>query len=264
MGYSRAAYYKAVRVIEMKEIKSEMIFQMVLEWKRLMKNIGGKKLYDHLKHEIEKLDGPRIGRDKFFNILRERGLLVKKKRKYAKTTNSYHRFHTYKNIVKNTELTGPDQAVASDITYLRTEKCFLYLSLQTDLYSRKITGWDLSISLSVEGSIRALGMTIKQSRNPNGMIHHSDRGIQYCCKAYIEKLRKYKMQISMTEENHCYENAVAERINGILKQEFDLDSTFRNYKEAYKAVKQAIFIYNNYRKHWSLDLSTPMQIHNAA
>jgi putative transposase len=204
-----------------------MIFQMVLEWKRLMKNIGGKKLYDHLKHEIEKLDGPRIGRDKFFNILRERGLLVKKKAQVRKDNELIPSLSYIQKHRKKHELTGPDQAVASDITYLRTEKCFLYLSLQTDLYSRKITGWDLSISLSVEGSIRALGMTIKQSRNPNGMIHHSDRGIQYCCKAYIEKLRKYKMQISMTEENHCYENAVAERINGILKQEFDLDSTFR-------------------------------------
>lgn len=264
MGYSRAGYYKANRVIEMNECKSEKICIMVLDWKRLMKNIGGKKLYEHLRHEIEKLEGPRIGRDKFFDILRKRGLLVKRKRKYAKTTDSYHHFHKFKNLVKDTVLTGPDQAVASDITYLRTEKCFLYLSLQTDLYSRKITGWDLSYSLSVEGSMRALSMTIKQSRNPNGMIHHSDRGIQYCCKAYVKKLKNHKVRISMTEENHCYENAVAERVNGILKQEFELDCTFKNYKEAYKAVKQAIFIYNNYRKHWSLRLSTPMQIHNAA
>ena len=263
MGNSRAGYYKANRVIEMKESKSEKICNLVLDWKRLMKHIGGKKLYEQLKDEIAKMEGPKIGRDKFFDILRERHLLVKRKRNYAKTTDSYHRFHTYENLVKDLILTGPDQAVASDITYLRTEKCFLYLSLQTDLYSRMITGWDLSYSLSVEGSMRALGMTIKQSRNPNGMIHHSDRGIQYCCKAYIKKLKKHKMRISMTEENHCYENAVAERVNGILKQEFELDCTFKNYKEAYKAVKQAIFIYNYYRKHWSLGLCTPVQIHKA-
>lgn len=264
MGYSRAGYYKANRVIEEKESKSDKIVEMVMEWKRLMKNIGGKKLYDELKRKIDLLDGPKIGRDKFFDILRKRRLLVKRKRKYAKTTDSYHRFYKYKNKVKGTKLTGPDQAVASDITYIRTEKSFLYLSLQTDLYSRKITGWDLSNSLSVEGSIRALNMTVRQSRNPHDTIHHSDRGIQYCCNAYIKKLKKHKMRISMTEENHCYENAIAERINGILKQEFNLDCTFKNYKEAYKAVKQAIFVYNNYRKHWSLGLSTPMQIHQAA
>ena len=264
MGYSKAAYYKANRVIEDKKSKNEKIAGMVIEWKQMMKNIGGKKLYDELKGEIGLMEGPKVGRDKFFDILRERGLLVKKKRKHAITTNSDHRFRKHKNLVKDTILTGPDQAVASDITYIRTQKCFLYLSLQTDLYSRKITGWDLSTSLSVEGSLRALGMTIGQSRNPNGMIHHSDRGIQYCCKAYVKKLKKNKMKISMTEENHCYENAIAERVNGILKQEFDLDSTFKNYQEAYKAVKQAIFIYNNYRKHWSLVLSTPMQVHTAA
>lgn len=264
MGYSRAGYYKANRVIEDKTSKNELIADLVRERRKLIDYEGGKKLYKELKEIIADLEGPKVGRDKFFELLRENCFIIKRKRKYVKTTNSYHFYRKHKNLVKDKILTGPDQAVASDITYISTADDFLYLSLQTDLYSRKITGWDLSDSLSVEGSIRALKMTIKQSRNTVGMIHHSDRGIQYCCHAYTEHLDQHQIQISMTEENHCYENAIAERVNGILKQEFGLDKTYKNYKEAHKAIKQAIFIYNNYRKHWSLGLSTPNEVHNAA
>jgi len=225
--------------------------------------IGGKKLYKLLKSELDE-QGKNIGRDKFFDILRKHELLVKRRKKYVKTTDSYHRFHKYKNKLKEKRLTGPNQAYVNDITYLRTEEGFMYLFLQTDAYSRLITGWDLSDSLAIDGAVKALKMTLRQCSNSAGAIHHSDRGIQYCCKEYVKILKRNKMEISMTEENHCYENAMAERVNGILKEEFLLSEKFANKALALKAVKQAIISYNNYRPHWSLNLCTPQQIHHAA
>jgi putative transposase len=245
------------------ELKEEMVVKLVQEIRRQQPNIGGKKLYKLLKPELERLGGG-IGRDRFFDILRKHGYLVKRRRKYVSTTDSYHRFHKYKNKLKEKHLTGPNQAYVSDITYLRTRQGFVYLFLQTDAYSRMITGWDVSDSLSIEGAIRALQMSVKQCPDPHGVIHHSDRGIQYCCNDYVELLTSNKMVISMTEENHCYENAIAERVNGILKQEFLLDTTFADKSAAVKAVKEAIMTYNTRRPHWSLNLCTPMQMHVAA
>lgn len=224
--------------------------------------LGGKKLYKLLKADLEKLHSS-PGRDRFFEILRKKGLLVKRKRKYVRTTDSYHRFHKYKNKLKGKKLTGPNQAYVSDITYLRTREGFVYLFLQTDAFSRMITGWDLSDSLAIEGAIRALQMTLKQGGKCNA-IHHSDRGLQYCSNDYVKILKDNKMDISMTEEHHCYENAIAERVNGILKQEFLLDEQFQDKDSALKAVKEAIQSYNNLRPHWSLNLCTPLQMHNAA
>lgn len=207
---------------------------------------------------------PGVGRDKFFDILRKKKLLVKRRKKHVYTTDSFHRFRVYKNALKNKLLTAPHQALVSDITYLRINKGFVYLSLITDAYSRKITGWSLSDSLSIEGAIAALKMAVKQCPNTTDVIHHSDRGIQYCSHGYVKLLKKRNMIISMTEENHCYENAMAERVNGILKEEFLLDAEFANKAIALKAVKEAIATYNNLRPHWSLRLFTPQQIHQAA
>lgn len=245
------------------DLKEDIVVKLVQNIRCLQPRLGGKKLYKLLKADLNKLEST-MGRDKFFDVLRKNGLLVKRRRKYAKTTDSYHRFHKHKNKFKEKLLTGPDQAYVSDITYLRTRKGFVYLFLQTDAWSRKITGWHLSASLAIEGAVKALKMTIKQSKKTQGTIHHSDRGIQYCCKDYIKILKKYKMEISMTEENHCYENSIAERVNGILKQEFLLDEEFADADMALKAVKQAIDTYNNKRPHWSLNLCTPNQIHLAA
>lgn len=239
------------------------VIKLVQEVRRYQPKIGGKKLYKLLKADLDRVQGG-IGRDKFFDILRPAELLVKRKRKYVRTTDSYHRFHKYKNKLKEKLLTGPNQAYVSDITYLRTKEGFLYLFLQTDAYSRMITGWDLSNSLAIEGAMRALQMTIRQCVKTESIIHHSDRGFQYCCREYVKILKKHKMEISMTEENHCYENAIAERVNGILKQEFLLDETFADEASALRAVAEAIESYNNRRPHWSLELCTPKQIHVAA
>lgn len=240
-----------------------MIIELVMAVRRFQPKIGGKKLYSLLRDEINQISEGSIGRDKFFDILRKNGMLVKRMKKYPYTTQSYHRFRVYKNELRNKELTGPDQVYVSDITYLRTAKGFVYLSLITDAWSRMIVGWALSDSLSIEGTLKALKMALKLCKTPKGLIHHSDRGIQYCSYAYTALLKKYGVIISMTEENHCYENALAERVNGILKDEFLLDATFANKTMALKAVKQAIESYNIRRPHWSLGLQLPWQVHYA-
>lgn len=234
------------------------------EVRRIHPRIGGKKLYELLKADLRQMEGA-TGRDKFFDILGSNNLLVKRRKKYVKTTDSWHYFHKYRNKLKDKLLTGAGQAYASDITYLRTRSGFVYLFLQTDVYSRMITGWCLSNSLSIDGALKALKMTLKQcGGKTKEVIHHSDRGIQYCCKEYVKLLQDRGMQISMTEENHCYENAMAERVNGILKQEYLLEETFADYGSALQAVKEAINSYNNLRPHWSLSLLTPRQMHMVA
>lgn len=224
-----------------------------------MPRIGGRKLYKMLEKDLEQAG--KIGRDKFFDILRNNGLLVERIRSGTRTTNSYHRFHRYGNLLYNSQVTAPNACWVSDITYIRTLSGFAYLFLITDYYSRKIVGWDLSGSLSIEGGLNALGMAFKQRTGSGELIHHSDRGIQYCCKDYVDLLLKHDVQISMTEQNHCYENAKAERVNGILKEEFLLNSTFNSFSVARSAVGQAIKTYNELRPHWSLNLQTPQQVH---
>ncbi len=211
----------------------------------------------------------KVGRDTLFNILRKHNMLTLRKKTSARTTNSYHRFYKYKNIIKDIEINRPNQVWASDITYIRTVKGFCYLALITDMYSRKIVGYDLSDSLELKGCVRALNKAIYQAKNTctersrsiNGLIHHSDRGIQYCSNVYTQILKRNKIGISMTEENHCYENAMAERVNGILKDEFYLDQTFDNVAHAKRAAKNAINLYNEIRLHLSLDYKTPNMVY---
>ena len=257
---NRSGYYKQLKSVEQSVMEESIIIDLVLEQRHQMPRIGGKKLHFMLKEDLQVVG--KIGRDKFCNILRKHDLLVKRKRSYTRTTNSYHRFHCWKNQIKDREFTVPNECWVSDITYLRTLEGFTYLSLITDLYSRKIVGWSLSKSLSIEGALSALSMALRQRKDrKTPLIHHSDRGVQYCCNTYVNLLQKNKITISMTEENHCYENSTAERVNGILKDEFLLDSVFKNYGEASKAVKESIRIYNDCRPHWSLALRTPSAVH---
>ena len=239
------------------------IVELVCQLRHRHPRMGGKKIYRRLKDEINKID-QKVGRDKFFDILRRHKLLVKRRRKYVYTTNSYHRFRVYKNRIKDKLFTKAGQGWASDITYIRTGKKFMYLFLITDLYSRKIVGWALADSLRIEGAIEALKMAIKQCCVTKGLIHHSDRGIQYCSKEYVTLLTEAGIEISMTEENHCYENAMAERVNGILKDEYSLEEEFPTSKQAQKATREGIWSYNMERPHWSLQLSTPNEIHIAS
>jgi transposase InsO family protein len=262
-GLSRWGYYKSLKNSDKQDAEEARLVEMVQDVRRSMPRLGGRKLYHLLSEQLNSLVR-KPGRDKFFDFLKRYGLLVKRKRKNAYTTQSHHHFYKYSNRLKSKQLTAPNQAYVSDITYLRTRQGFVYLFVQTDAFSRLITGWHLSKSLSIEGAVRALKMTLKQCPAPAGVIHHSDRGIQYCSKAYVKELQSRGMEISMTEENHCYENAIAERINGILKQEFLLDTEFKDFSTAYRAVKQAVHAYNVKRPHYALNLCTPQKVHNAA
>jgi putative transposase len=204
-----------------------------------------------------------LGRDKFFDLMRDEGLLIRRKRKYVKTTNSEHGFRVYSNKIKGLKITRPNQVWVCDITYIATSEGFMYLALITDLYSRKIVGYDISDSLEAEGCRRALKRALSMVKIPEGIIHHSDRGIQYCCKEYIKLLKKHKMEISMAAKGDCYENAVAERVNGILKQEYDLGCRFISKEIAVKVTKEGINLYNTIRLHRSIDFKTPEEMYAA-
>jgi transposase InsO family protein len=239
---------------------NSLIIDLIMEERRQQPRLGGKKLYYLLKESIHKINSG-CGRDKFFDILRENELLVEKKRSYTRTTNSYHRFYTHKNLIKTLKVEHPNQVWASDITYLRVGSGFAYLSLITDIYSRKILGWHLSESLSIEGCIKSLKRAISSCNTTKGIIHHSDRGIQYCSNPYTSILKKHNILISMTEKNHCYENSLAKRVNGILKEEYMLDSCFSNLEQAKQACTQAVKMYNTRRPHWALNFKTPHEVH---
>jgi len=259
----RDAFYKyQKRYVAKKKVESDVI-KLVKQSRRILPREGTRKLIRSLKIDFEK-QHLKIGRDQLFRILRENDLLVRRKKYSSRTTNSYHRFYKYNNIIKDVNINKPNQVWAADITYIRTIKGFCYLALITDMYSRKIVGYDLSDSLELKGCLRALQKAIYQAKQTKGLIHHSDRGIQYCSNIYTAILKRKKIEISMTEENHCYENALAERVNGILKDEFYLDQTFMNTAHAKRATKNAIKLYNNKRLHLSLDYKTPNYVHQNA
>lgn len=208
------------------------------------------------------MDGVKVGRDRLFTLLRERDALVKRKRRATYTTYSRHSYAVAPNRVTDLEVTAPRQVVVSDITYVRlVSGKFVYLFLVTDLYARHVVGWSLSPDLSHHGALRALHMAAATIGDVEGLVHHSDRGSQYCCHEYIHALNSYRILPSMTDANHCYQNAVAERVNGILKDEFDLDAMFTSYHQAHIAVEQAVHRYNHIRHHGSLGLrQTPAEV----
>ncbi len=238
------------------------MLQRVREIRSKQAKIGGRKLYNEIKPLLIEM-GFKFGRDRFFDFLRRHGLLIRRKKKYVKTTNSRHRFYKYSNLIKEMAISKPNQIYVSDITYIRTLEGFCYLSLITDACSRKIIGYNLSRSLGIEGCMSALRMALRQKPQEAKPIHHSDRGIQYCSYDYTDLLKKNEIQISMTEQDHVYENALAERVNGILKDEFMLGETLRNYEIAKRLVKESIWIYNEERPHLSLDYDKPSMRHAA-
>jgi len=262
MNKTREAYYKHMRKRTQQSIEHPIIHELVMEQRTYMPRLGGKKLYaligDNLKdHDL------RIGRDKLFSWLRQHDLLVRPKRRHTRTTNSNHRFHVHQNLIKDQTVTKPDQVWVSDITYLKLQKGFCYLALITDAYSRKIIGYHVNETLELKGCLKALQMACGQRKNKFDTIHHSDRGIQYCSNQYIEQLNGQGIKISMAEAGNCYENAMAERVNGILKDEFNLDRTFRDIEHAMKSTSQAIITYNMRRPHMSIEMKKPAELYAA-
>ena len=223
--------------------------------------LGTRKLHYLLRKKLLESGHACLGRDRLFALLRQKNMLIKRKRKYAVTTDSNHPFKKYGNLVLDTVITHPNQVWVSDITYVRTVQGFCYVSLVMDLYSRKIVGYHASSSLELEGCVKALKIALKCGKPE---IHHSDRGSQYCSHIYTGLLKKEDAEISMAEAGNCYENANAERINGILKQEFNLNATFESLKQVRKTLKQAVKVYNQKRPHWSLNLQVPDKVYAAA
>lgn len=260
-GLKRDAFYKyRKRSVKRKMIASKVIV-MVRQERKDLPRVGTRKLHMLLQPMLEK-EQLKIGRDKLFDILREQKMLIGRKKASCRTTNSYHRFYKYNNLIKDMVVTKPNQVWVSDITYIRTVKGFCYLALITDMYSRKIVGYDISNSLELGGCLRALNKALYKVKSTNELVHHSDRGIQYCSNQYVNVLKRNSIRISMTEENHCYENALAERVNGILKDEFYLDQCFFSNEHAKRATKNAVKLYNNKRLHLSLGYKTPNMVHN--
>jgi transposase InsO family protein len=224
-----------------------------------MPRLGTRKLYYLLEDDFNQL-GIKIGRDSFFNYLRSESMLIKARKNYTKTTNSKHWMRKHPNLIKDQLPQRPEEYFVSDITYIKSRERTHYLSLVTDAYSRKIMGYQLSDDMSAENVVKALQMAIKKRRSTKTLIHHSDRGLQYCSAIYQEKLKKNGIKPSMTDGYDCYQNALAERINGILKQEF-LIHKCNNQKELQVLINQSIETYNAKRPHLSLKMKTPNFIH---
>ena len=258
---SPQAYYRNYQYRKKVKIEEDKILDFVRRERSKNPKLGVRKLYTKFRYYYP-LNKIKIGRDKFFELLRKHDLLIKRRRRYCRTTNSNHSFRVYKNLIKDRQATAPHQVWVSDITYINTYEGFLYLSLITDGYSRKIVGYEVNDTLEATGCLRALDKAIKQLSDNRYPIHHSDRGSQYCSYRYTRRLLERDLSISMTEENHCYENAKAERVNGILKDEYFLDMKFMSKSIARRACKQAIYYYNTDRPHLSLEMKTPQMVHN--
>lgn len=229
--------------------------------RREQHRLGTLKVYKLIKPALEQKQ-IKIGRDKFYTLMREQSLLIQRKRRFHVTTNSNHRFWKYPNLIKGNVYNKSEQVWVSDLTYIKTEQGFLYLALVTDLYSKKIMGFHLADNTKVENTTKALRMALAARQYPNrSLIHHSDRGFQYCSHEYTQLLTDNKIKISMTQNSDPYENAVAERVNGILKGEFEIGEGFVNQAQAQREIKNAINVYNSKRPHISCDYSTPNYAH---
>jgi len=260
---SRQNYYATRRRRQRQAVDAGLIVSLVQRERRQQPRLGGRKLLHVLGPEMDEND-VRIGRDRFFDTLREHGMLVERKRGQAKTTNSRHSLPVFRNLVAGRELTAPNEVWVSDLTYIRTTQGFMFCSLITDKFSRKIVGAHIGDSLEAEGCIRALDGALNDLPADRFPIHHSDRGCQYCCHAYVDRLEARGLVVSMTEALHCYENALAERVNGILKQEYELDRTFKTKAQAILAFRQAVRLYNHRRPHLALKYRTPAEVHEVA
>jgi putative transposase len=258
-GGSRQVYYRRKKREHVLQQKSEQAVSLVLQVRHQLLRLGTRKLYHILKEPLQELN---IGRDNLFTIMRANHLDIKPKRQYHVTTNSHHRFRKHKNLVEGLDIHRPEQVWVSDITYVGSRTNPLYLSLVTDAYSKKIMGYDLSDSLAVESSLKALKKAIKSREyKDKPLIHHSDRGLQYCSNEYQAVLKRNGLTPSMTESYDPYANAVAERVNGILKDEFMIEKHSRDKYVMESYVKDSIDKYNRLRPHYSCYMLTPEEMH---
>lgn len=259
-GKSRQAFYDHSWRRSDDQMQEALIIDLVCSTRKILPKVGTVKLLHMLKDDfsVHKIS---IGRDTFFKLLRKYNLLVKTKKRFVRTTESNHHFKRWPDLTGEVMITAVEQLWVSDITYLTTQNGFVYLSLITDAYSRKIVGYHLSQHLKAQGCLIALHKAISSLSANATVIHHSDRGIQYCCDAYVAALQTNNIGISMTQSGSPYENAIAERINGILKTELNLNKIFANYTAAVPVVHTAIDAYNRLRPHMSCGNLTPDNAH---
>lgn len=258
-GINRQQYYRSFWCSRKKQDRAGHVVSLVLGVRQQLPRLGVRKLYYLLEQPLQKLG---VGRDKLYTILRANNLLIKPKRSYRTTTNSKHTFRKHQNLVLDVVPTRPEQIWVGDITYIGGRSRSTYLALITDAYSKKIVGYDVSSSLDASGCVRALKMASKGRKYPDKpLIHHSDRGIQYCCDVYQKTLAACKIKVSMTQGYDPYANAVAERVNGILKQEFGLEAFDVDMLTMTNLVKNSILKYNTIRPHSSCQMQTPEQMH---
>ena len=264
LGVTRQAYYQHFWHQEQYVFEDELVISEVLKIRKNHRHIGGRKLYELLQpflleHQIK------MGRDRLFDVLSANYLLVKRRKKQTITTNSYHRFKKYPNLIRNLIPTKPNQLWVSDITYWKIATGFVYISFITDAYSRKIIGSHVAQTMEAVETMEALKIAISGLRKGPDchfqLTHHSDRGIQYCSDKYIKLLENNNIRISMTENGDPLENAIAERVNGIIKEEYLNDYQIDNIKQAKELLKTVVELYNNERPHMSIGNLTPNQVH---
>lgn len=259
LGYSRQALYKKVHQKEKKFIEAEVVLQQAHQIRSKHKRMGVKKL--HIKLEtFFKMHGIKLGRDALFDLMREFGMLVRPLKRSHHPTDSFHRFYKYPSLIKDLRSTAPNQLWVSDITYVEVKDGFSYLFMITDAFSHKVVGWYVSKTPTAQAAIQALKMALKNNNNIEGLIHHSDRGAQYCSLEYISILKSNSINISMTEHGDPYENALAERINGIIKNEY-LEKRYQHEINLWYDVSKSIRLYNTDRSHMSIGMHTPDFIH---
>jgi len=262
-GITKQGYYQRIKRGNKHEERNQKVLEMVCEIRKKHPRCGTRKLMVYLHEELSQA-GIKIGRDALGKLLRQNSLLVPKTKRFHITTDSNHYFYKSPNLLKETQITHAEQVVVCDITYLKADNVHAYLALVTDLYSKKIMGYNVDDNMRVDLVKKALKMAHKNMIfSHQQVIHHSDRGIQYCCPDYSEFAENMNFKLSTTQQYDPYENAVAERINETLKYEYGLNKQAPDLLTLKKMVKQAVDIYNNERVHWSLELRTPQDVHQS-
>lgn len=261
-GMTPQNYYARRRAWHRQEVDVQLMLELARAERAHQPRLGVRKLYHLIGVELQAA-GVKMGRDRLFEELKKAGLLVERKpSEWPKTTNFNPALPVFKNLIKRRQLTGRNQVWVADITYIRTQEAFLYLGLITDKWSRKIVGFHLGETLETGSVLKALAMALRGLKQRERPIHHSDRGCQYASHAYVNVAQQAGLTMSMTEKNHSAENALAERMNGILKQEYWLDANFEFKGQARKATVEGINLYNYRRPHTALRFNTPGRVHD--
>jgi putative transposase len=261
---TRQNYYARRQARQLRQVDAGLVVALVREERKIQPRLGGRKLHFMLKGIWVK-EGVRLGRDRFFAVLRAQGLLLEPKpAEYPCTTNSHHCLPVFTNRIKGLAVSQPNEVWVGDLTYIRTGAGFLYLALLTDKASRKVVGYHCGDTLEAGSCLAALKQALAQMPVGATPIHHSDQGTQYCSHEYVKWVQAHGLSVSMTETEHCAENALAERMNGILKSEYGLGAAFKTKARAHLAVDQAVHLYNTRRPHTALGYRTPHAAHSLA